>query len=186
MIYVTHDQTEALALADRVAVLHHGRLQQIGAPAEVYEKPANAFVAAFLGWPGMWILDGRVTDRAHHLVLSVLDTWIEVPPNLAGARNWVKGKALRIGIRPEHVVIAPVSEAAPCIGERRTPGVVLMEVIRLEPLGPVQVVHLQCGPLRLIAFRPENVTLKEGDLVQVTLDQARLHWFDAETGWRVS
>ncbi len=113
MVYVTHDQAEALALGDRIAVMHQGRLQQVGTPREVYERPANLCVARFVGEPTMNIVQGHLRSDSHGLCF--LGSGLSVPLPTAARERWdgnslanVGSRAVVLGIRPEHVSVAAV------------------------------------------------------------------------------
>jgi multiple sugar transport system ATP-binding protein len=177
MLYVTHDQEEALTLGDRVAVMHGGLLQQVAPPLEVYRRPANVFVAGFVGSPAMNFLactrsgpDGDdLIGRAFRLPL---------PADLRTSTA-VSGP-LMLGIRPQDVALVAVGE-----GERDAAGRV--EVV--EPLGPEVLAHVtlteapEAEPLRVVV--PADGGLTEGSEVGVRLRRDRLHLFARETGQRI-
>ncbi|MBI1967794.1 MAG: ABC transporter ATP-binding protein [Gemmatimonadetes bacterium] len=160
MIYVTHDQVEAMTMGQRIAILHEGRLRQLGAPGEIYERPADVFVARFVGSPGMNILTGSGTGEGGRvmqcgsLALPVADAAGVFPTQL--------------GLRPEHVGVGAVGEG---VGEA------LVEVV--EPLGSETLVHLDAGGQALVARLPGMADVRVGDRVGVRVDTRRLHLFDA-------
>ncbi|MFN8474746.1 MAG: ABC transporter ATP-binding protein [Anaerolineae bacterium] len=170
MVYVTHDQAEAMALADRVAVIDHGKVMQVGAPLEVYHRPLNAFVAEFLGGPPMNLLPGHVdlesrvfvVEGAEGAVLDVARLMERIGERLAGART--------LGIRPEHVAVsdAPADEAMPA------------DVMVVQRLGAETLVTARLGPHLVVA----RLFSDDGDRLPNTLwlrpDPARLHLFDAD------
>jgi multiple sugar transport system ATP-binding protein len=206
-VYVTHDQTEAMTLGDRVAVLRRGVLQQVGPPQELYDRPVNLFVAGFIGSPGMNVLAGRLeTDDAGDY-WTVLDTQrLRLPDSVLHERPALKGYAGRdvvVGIRPEDMEDAEIAGAED--------GYVLTSVADLvEAMGSDVLVHfpVQVRPARtdqteeLVdegsriampeATRQDVTTLVgrfsprtrvfEGQPVTVRVDTVRLHFFDPETG----
>jgi len=162
MLYVTHDQGEAMGLAQRLAVLDGGRVRQLGTPAEVYERPADVFVASFLGSPGMNVLKGR--GRATRGRGGVVDcgAWsIEV------ALDRYEGE-IHLGVRPEHVSLVAPDQ-----------GVGAAQVRVVEPQGADTLVRLDAGGQRLVARVPGIPDWRPGDRVGVRLEPQHLHLFDA-------
>jgi multiple sugar transport system ATP-binding protein len=159
MVYVTHDQIEAMTMGQRIAVLQAGRLCQVGTPSEVYAKPADAFVAGFIGNPGMNIVTGAPeADRKRVLACGSLR--LRVPVSVAGP--------ILVGIRPEHVALDGRGAAS---GEA--------EVRVVEPLGSDALVHLDAGGAALVAKVVGIPVVQAGDRVSVWIDPAQLHLFDA-------
>src|SRR5438128_1673440 len=161
MIYVTHDQVEAMTMAQRIAVLHQGRLRQVGTPAEVYERPADVFVARFAGHPGMNVLQGRGTGKRERTrAVECGSLTLPVPlPQYDGE--------VQLGVRPEHVALGPQGQGA---GD----AVVLV----VEPLGSETLVHLDAGGQPLVAKLGGIAELAVGARVGVQPDLTRLHFFD--------
>jgi len=161
-IYVTHDQVEAMTLADRVAVMSEGRLQQVGSPLDIYNRPASAFVAAFLGNPSMNLIEVTVADgRAVH-------------PSFALPVAGLPSGRLTLGERPEDMGIV-----APGEGDFDT------EVYTAELLGDTALVTVRLGP-KLIAVKAEKDTpVRMGDTVGVRFNRDALHFFDATSGARI-
>ncbi len=164
-IYVTHDQIEAMTMADRIVVMHDGRVEQIGTPLELYDRPANAFVATFIGSPAMNIVDGRIgTDRAS----------IELEGGARFALPAAMGEAgqpVKLGIRPEHLVLDDAGVAC--------------EVAVIEPTGAdTQVVTRFAGGGLTAAFR-ERHGFRPGDRIGLAPLAGAMHLFDAETGLRL-
>jgi ABC-type sugar transport system ATPase subunit len=176
MIYVTHDQSEAMTLADRLVVLHRGEALQVGRPLEVYDRPRNQFVAGFLGWPPMNFLTGRLaTDDAAGLRLEGKNArvslgGVELPPGESD-------RELALGIRPENVRL---SEPGDEISAR--PLTLSMEVSAVERFGGHCLVTLQRGDWRLTLRRDGGCSLVERQTAAVELDSSRLHWFDPTSG----
>src|SRR5262249_18269646 len=105
MLYVTHDQVEAMTLGDRVAVLDRGKVQQVGRPLDLYERPDNCFVAGFLGWPPMNFFDGRLARRDGALSLAAGGAAWPLPPETFGVLPTYNESDVRAGLRPEHVIV---------------------------------------------------------------------------------
>jgi len=162
MIYVTHDQAEAMTLATRIVVMQGGRIQQIGTPAEVYETPANRFVAGFLGSPSMNFVDGSIDAAGCFSAGSV---------TLQLARPVAPG-AVTLAARPEHLRI---DEHGPLHAS----------VTLVEPMGNHQVVWLDCAGQALSAIVHDARPLAAGQSVRFAIDAQRVSLFDGSTGNRV-
>jgi multiple sugar transport system ATP-binding protein len=171
MIYVTHDQVEAMTLASRIVVMRSGNIQQIGAPTEVYERPANLFVAGFLGAPGMNFVPGQLSVAAGGVVgldgaLPVdLSSYPFVKPAEAG-------KPVLLGVRPEHVHIEPQ-------------GAWRAKVHLIEPMGNHQVVWLKAADQLLAAIADDSVHLSFDQEVCFSLDLKRVSLFDQASELRL-
>jgi multiple sugar transport system ATP-binding protein len=194
VLYVTHDQTEALMLGDRVAVMKEGELQQVGSPAEVYEKPVNSFVAGFLGSPPMNLLEGEISDRdgltfrGGNFVLP-LATADGVPTQRA------VGSRVVIGIRPEHLR-SPRGEV------NEEGDVVTQAVVQYtEQAGDLRVVYVRLGTFSdeggeqaassqphdsrcdALAVKWDASPLPQpGEVVPLGVSARRIHLFDAASG----
>ncbi len=174
-VYVTHDQVEAMALADRIAVMNEGVLQQVGTPTEVYARPANLFVAQFIGSPVMNIMPAKV--RAEGTGVSVAvgegDATFAFPAELTQmlAAAGAKGD-LSLGIRPEGVKVA----------REATPGFIPVEAHIIEPLGAYDIVDLKIGNRLLRARTPSSFVGRVGDTVYARLEPAQTHFFDVASG----
>lgn len=132
MIYVTHDQVEAMTLADRIVVFKDGRIEQVGTPTDLYRRPANLFVAQFIGSPAMNILMGKVVDRSEGLARCLLDCGV-VLEFAAEPRRLSKGETISVGIRPENIQIVEANGANPTFSGA---------IDLIEHLGEVQIVYL--------------------------------------------
>ncbi|GAA0514547.1 ABC transporter permease [Paractinoplanes deccanensis] len=163
-VYVTNDQVEALSMADRVAVLKEGKVQQIGTPAEVYERPANQWVAGFVGSPPISLLPCQA--QGDHLVGA--EGWTLPRPRWATAED---GRALVLGLRAEDLSV-----------ERRGDASLPGELYGLEPLGDRTVVDVRVGTEILKVKARPTVTGSPGERLRVTVDLDRAHLFDAGTG----
>jgi len=161
-VYVTHDQIEAMTMADKIVVMHDGIVEQIGEPLDLYDRPANLFVAGFIGSPAMNFFKGRIESGRF-----VADGGVALP--LAnGART---GRA-SYGIRPEHVKVADDG--------------VSTKVIVIEPTGSeTQVVVECCGQEMVCVFR-ERIAAEPGATLRIKPDAALVHLFDEETGRRIN
>ena len=162
MIYVTHDQVEAMTLADRIVVLEFGRIAQVGTPRDLYERPANRFVAQFIGSPKMNILSCAVKDGGYAL------------EGTRGGSYGGSGTPVEVGIRPEHVTLGSA-------GEGQCDGVVDF----IEYLGADSFLIVDCGALGKVNTRyVGDAPFKQGDKVGLVFDPERTHFFDA-SGERV-
>lgn len=174
MIYVTHDQTEAMTLGTRIAVMDGGRVRQLGEPLEIYERPVDRFVAGFIGSPPMNFLAGVLRKEEQGLVLH--GDW-DLPLGPLAARDGLSdGRNVVLGIRPEHVRLSTATE--PSIAISGTVGLV-------EPLGYETIVHVSFGRANLTAKAAPHDAPEPGIVVTVHLLTDRIHWFDAEKGSRI-
>jgi len=169
MIYVTHDQIEAMTLADRIAVMRGGVIQQLDAPQKIYNRPINRFVAGFLGSPGMNFLQGRIgTDAA---TLEIGD--VSVPlDRYVFEKQASPGAPVVFGIRPEHITVGTAATGQPFSQN------VKIEIV--EPMGSDTLVWTTLGGNNF-AFRVEaEKQLKTGDVIRIGFDPARASIFDAD------
>jgi multiple sugar transport system ATP-binding protein len=176
-IYVTHDQVEAMTMADRVALMHQGRLQQIAAPQTMYEEPASAFVAGFIGSPKINLIPARVARNGLSLAVSCLSCEIPVNGSAGEALRNGSAESLLVGFRPEEIRPAtPSVTGLPVV-------VGTVEVI--EPLGPETHVVVRVGEELLTCKFPARSGLSVGSTIHLELDAAQMKIFDASTGDRV-
>jgi multiple sugar transport system ATP-binding protein len=173
VVYVTHDQVEAMTMATRIAILDRGRLQQVGPPREVYEKPANLFVAAFIGSPPMNMVNGHMIGDHEAPRMQVPGAELVVPENAVRALAELASPEVVLGVRPEHLRLDGTGIPA--------------EVTVVESLGHEQ--HVVCRLVdgqMLIARLPADVPAPaEGERVHLGADPGSLHIFDPVTGGRV-
>ena len=174
MIYVTHDQTEAMTLASRIAVMLDGKIQQIGTPGEVYDRPVNRFVAGFLGSPSMNFLegilateDGRVHWRSLTMALDLTGYAFAAPPQA--------GRKAVLGLRPEHIALVGTDAAA---NGRAT-------VSLVEPQGAHMVLWLSLGGESIAVLTESHAPHQRGDTLGVVVDVPRVSLFDASSGERI-
>jgi multiple sugar transport system ATP-binding protein len=180
MLYVTHDQVEAMTLGDRIVVLEAGYVKQIDTPMNLYERPKNTFVAAFIGSPSMNLLPGavisgpggvgvefRAADNAFSIALT--GEWAR---RLGG----YGGRAVIMGVRPEDIDIAPDGNA-PLGG-----GAVRVKLDVVEPLGSEAFLSARVGAKEITARVPPRGLPAAGSEVELVFNRERLHFFDAESG----
>jgi multiple sugar transport system ATP-binding protein len=175
-LYVTHDQTEAMTMGDRVAILRDGVLQQLGSPDEVYDRPVNAFVAGFIGSPAMNLLPARLERDGDGLAVGFADARIPLPAETTSARPGLAnlaGKMVTVGIRPEDFGTAGGTA-------------IDVHVTRLESLGSELMAYLTPAGAPegqvLTARLERRAALEQGGTGRVSVDPERLYFFDAETG----
>jgi multiple sugar transport system ATP-binding protein len=171
MVYVTHDQLEAMTMADRIAVMDHGVLQQVGTPLEVYNHPANMFVARFIGAPGMNLIKGRPaeSDRGVVIDLGALGASPPLPPKLAAAARQANGEVW-YGFRPEETMLAAAG-----------PGLALSVAV-VERIGPRTILHLGDGEAAVKAVFDNAVPVRAGEQAIVAPHAHSARLFDAGTG----
>ncbi|WP_370692971.1 ABC transporter ATP-binding protein [Pseudotabrizicola sp.] len=171
MIYVTHDQVEAMTLADRIVVLRGGRIEQVGRPIDLYRHPANLFVAGFVGSPAMNVLPGRIEQAGETLALRLADGGLRhLPLRLAAHRA---GTRVHLGIRPEDLHLAAGAEE-PLLHGR---------ILLIEHLGEVQIVHVEsqaADETPLLVKVPGTMQLAEGMTVALAASTDAMRFFDAD------
>ena len=180
MIYVTHDQVEAMTMGTRICIMNGGRVAQVGAPLAVYRRPASTFVASFLGNPPMNLLPAVVTDEVGGRTLKVGESLIELPP--AVTSPLVAGRTITFGIRPEHI-----ARATGGLGALIFP--VPVEVQRIEALGAETIVVAQVAGVTkpLFARFSGETEFKLGERCPLFLDLQQAHLFgeDGQALWTV-
>jgi multiple sugar transport system ATP-binding protein len=169
-IYVTHDQVEAMTMADRMVVMQDGRIQQVGTPAEIYLHPANLFVAGFVGSPQMNIFPARLTMRGDMLGLEVKsDAFLPLPHlKLTAEAKELVGQGLTAGIRPECVEVTP----------KVRPGSLLAEVEFAENLGKEQLIYCSLQGEPIMARTTAGMLLPAGATVGLQFAAEQIHLFD--------
>jgi multiple sugar transport system ATP-binding protein len=163
-VYVTHDQIEAMTMADRIVVMQGGRIEQVGAPLELYDRPANTFVAGFIGSPAMNMLPGRV--RGGQALLED-GTMLPLPPGVVAG----EGAEITYGVRPEHLGL----------GESGLAG----KVAVVEPTGSETHVVLRVGARDVVGMFRDRVSFRPGDSLTFAPDAEKVHLFDKVTGKRL-
>ena len=180
-IFVTHDQVEAMSLADRIAVIHLGVLQQIGTPYEVYNKPQSLFVAGFMGMPTMNLLDAELVLKEGESVLHLSHTEVYLrlsPERQAPITSGAQKNGLVFGIRPEHITaVSQPNEQS-----------ISAHVHLIEPLGAVNILDIRLGthsetqdPILLRVRAHPTFQVAIGDTIWLDFDEAEMHLFDRET-----
>ncbi|KQZ15605.1 sugar ABC transporter ATP-binding protein [Mesorhizobium sp. Root554] len=165
-VYVTHDQIEAMTMADKIVVMHDGIVEQAGAPLELYEWPANMFVAGFIGSPAMNFVAGKVGSGRF-----VSTKGLELPVSAAAA-GAAEGRDVLYGIRPEHIHFATAGISG--------------EALLVEATGSEIFTRLRCsGETLSCLFRERGLALRLGQAVSVRIDPVDVHLFDAQTGSRL-
>jgi multiple sugar transport system ATP-binding protein len=173
IVYVTHDQVEAMTMADRVVVMNAGRIEQAADPITLYEKPDNLFVAAFIGAPSMNFLDGEIVSGDGGLRFRAAgDVNIAIPAARTETVGRLAGKPAILGIRPEHTVVHGSPEAS-----------VTMAVRDVEPLGPHTLLVGRVGATNLFTAQVAASKAHEpDDSVSIPIDTAKIHIFDKASG----
>jgi len=159
-VYVTHDQVEAMTMGHRITVMRDGKIQQVGTPRQVYESPANAFVAQFIGTPPMNLIPATVSGN------SLRTSSFTLP--LSAKFRVAEGQRVLIGIRPEHL-------------HHAANGPINANVDVVEPIGHETIVYASVGDARLVAIFEPTVTPRAGETIAMTVDTEAMHLFDAET-----
>jgi multiple sugar transport system ATP-binding protein len=170
-IYVTHDQVEAMTLGTRVVVMKDGRVQQVGEPLELYGRPANKFVAGFIGSPAMNFVEVSISGAGDALWAEASGLKIRIPPEMASRVKAQSGQRLTLGVRPEAVRIAN--------GAGDYSFATAVDV--LEPLGNEILLNFRAGGVPMVARVDPGVRVKAHENIRLALDPERLHFFDAKT-----
>ncbi|TIT79447.1 MAG: ABC transporter ATP-binding protein [Mesorhizobium sp.] len=173
-IYVTHDQIEAMSLADRIVIMHEGFIQQVGTPDDVYSHPANLFVAQFVGSPVMNIAEAGVSEEASaaRVTIGEAQTGFEFPRELLSKLNGHSNGGLTLGIRPEGVLVR----------HDASPGYIPVEAQIIEPLGSFDIVDLKVGSKMLRARTKAGYVSGPGEKVHARIDPEQAHFFDTASG----
>jgi multiple sugar transport system ATP-binding protein len=167
-VYVTHDQIEAMTMADKIVVMHDGQIEQIGAPLELYDRPGNRFVAGFIGSPAMNFLEGRISLNGGAAFVG--ENGVRLPlPATPAARD---GQKVTLGLRPEHLTL----------GDNGLPA----EIVVVEPTGPeVQVNARLASGEEIVAMFRERHPFKPGEKISLKPLGNQVHLFDGESGKRL-
>ncbi|HJT61433.1 MAG TPA: sn-glycerol-3-phosphate ABC transporter ATP-binding protein UgpC [Burkholderiales bacterium] len=172
-IYVTHDQVEAMTLGDRVVVMKDGLVQQVGEPLELYGRPANRFVAGFIGSPAMNFVEVAIQGTGDALWAEAEGLRIRVPRELSSRMQ--TGRRLTLGLRPEALTLANGAGA----GSDDSSFATKVDVV--EPLGNEILVNFRAGGVPMVARVDPGVRVKAHDSIRFAFDPQRLHFFDAKT-----
>ncbi|KAA3518478.1 sn-glycerol-3-phosphate import ATP-binding protein UgpC [Agrobacterium vitis] len=167
-VFVTHDQVEAMTLADRLVVMNRGHVEQVGRPLDIYHRPATTFVASFIGSPAMNLFDARVEVETSTIRLGGAS--VEIDPVVA---HTLRGRDVIVGIRPEQCRLASHGQGVPA----------LIEFV--EELGVGRVVHCELAGHPFAIAVPEEAQVTAGDTIGLLLPQQQLHFFDSESQKRI-
>ena len=162
-VYVTHDQVEAMTMADKIVVMRDGIVEQVGSPLDLYDRPANMFVAGFIGSPAMNFLEGNILDGVF------VGDGLTHP--LAGLPDDLDGQSVVLGIRPEHIELADAGPAA--------------AVVLTEQTGSETNIHLKLGANPLNCLAKGRIAVEPGQSVHLRMQPGKVHLFDARTGKRI-
>ncbi|WP_449255734.1 ABC transporter ATP-binding protein [Bosea sp. (in: a-proteobacteria)] len=168
MIYVTHDQIEAMTMADKIVVMHDGIVEQIGSPLDLYDRPANRFVAGFLGSPAMNFLTGRISQDG-----TVVETEDGTRLPLGRPMPDTASRQVVYGIRPEHLSLEGSAQLK-------------IRVNVIEPTGPETQIFGSLGKQLIVGLFRERITPAPGSELEVAVEASQVHLFDPETGQRLN
>jgi multiple sugar transport system ATP-binding protein len=171
VVYVTHDQVEAMTLADRIAVMKGGNVEQLGTPDDIYNRPRTVFVAGFTGSPPMNFAP-CVVEAGGGVVTLDGGVKLDIPADRRGIVAGVAGKPMRFGIRPEHITVAAPGDAM----------AIDAQVLLTEPLGSDTLALLKLGGVEVTGRFAPDAGLKVGQPARVALAMAKFHLFDPDTG----
>lgn len=168
-VYVTHDQIEAMTMADRIVVMNKGIVEQVGRPLDLYDRPANLFVAGFLGSPAMNLLQGRMADGA----IFTGENGMEIPLGEVPARA---GEAMTLGLRPEHLSVVGAD----------VPGSIPVRVSVTEPTGSDTMISARVGQSELVILHKDRLDVRPGDTLHVAPRPGHAHIFANDDGRRLN
>ena len=172
-VYVTHDQIEAMTMGTRIAVMNEGRLQQVGTPQELYDRPINRFVAGFIGSPAMNFGTVEVSGTPDKLELLGTNIRVPLPPQFRESVGAV-GRQLIAGFRPEHLVLGPLSGATATVNARA-------EVV--EYLGNEELIHASGAGRDIVALVDSSYRVRPGDMLELRIPLERVQLFDPDTNF---
>ena len=178
MIYVTHDQVEAMTLGDRIVVMNKGHVMQIDTPLNLYERPRNKFVAGFIGNPAMNFVNGTVEGSGQSRFVAEGGGWtIDLPEAVAAKLRVAKGRAITMGIRPEDVSVVPSVSSAPATVKAR------LDLV--ESLGNETFIYARAGEHDVTARVQPTALPPIGSEIALAFALGRAHFFDGENGGRI-
>ena len=170
-VYVTHDQVEAMTMADRIVVMHDGRIEQIGEPLDLYDRPENLFVAQFIGSPAMNVVNGKV-KRANGAAVVEMNDGLQWPLFQGPGAH---GQPVSYGIRPGDLSVTSAT----------APNAVVGEIVVVEPTGSETELLIQAGDAQFILVTHGRPNVNPGDRIGLAVDPAKVHVFDQATGARL-
>ena len=172
-IYVTHDQTEAMTMADRIVIMNAGKIQQVDTPTNVYQNPKNLFVATFIGSPQMNLIQAQISEEAGSYYANAKDYRFKISDSKGDeikAKGYL-GKDIMVGVRPEHIYDS----------YRKTDSIIHGKVTFLELLGSSQFVYMDVGSDQILATLNMDSKIKKGDEVELYLDKDKMNFFDKDS-----
>ena len=172
-VYVTHDQIEAMTMGTRIAVMNEGRLQQVGTPQELYDRPINRFVAGFIGSPAMNFATVEVSGTSDKLEIVGPSITLPMPPQFREAVG-AAGRQLIVGFRPEHLILGPISGGSATVNAKA-------EVV--EYLGNEELIHASGGGRDIVAVIDSSVRVRPGDMLELRVPLDRIQFFDPDTNF---
>ncbi len=176
-VYVTHDQTEAMTMGDRIVVMKDGFIQQVDTPQHLYDKPCNLFVAGFIGSPQMNFVDATISEKAGAYYLDFLGYSMEIPGGKGGRELFAPyvGKGLVLGLRPEDFHTEDI------FLETSAKTTIQANIDLVELMGAEIFVYLECQGVRLMVRTPARFEGKSGDTIPIAIDMNKIHLFDKQT-----
>jgi multiple sugar transport system ATP-binding protein len=172
-VYVTHDQIEAMTMGSRIAVMNEGRLQQVGTPQELYDRPINRFVAGFIGSPAMNFTTVEVGGSGDNITLTGPNITIPVPPQFHESIG-TTGRSLIVGYRPEHLQLGPVAGATAVVNAKA-------EVV--EYLGNEELIHASGANRDIVAIVDSAYRVRPGDMLELRVPLEKVQLFDPDTNF---
>jgi multiple sugar transport system ATP-binding protein len=172
-IYVTHDQVEAMTLGSRVVVMKDGWVQQVGEPLEIYGRPANKFVAGFIGSPAMNFVPVTISEAGGTVHAEAPGMRVKVPPEKAGALKPYKGQTVTLGIRPEDLRVGSAADSADLSFDA------VVEVV--EPLGSEILLDVAVAGQSVVCRVEPSVRARPHDKIRLAFVPERIHFFDTKT-----
>ena len=167
-VYVTHDQIEAMTMADKIVVMHDGRVEQIGSPLELYDNPSNLFVAGFIGSPAMNMIKGKLAPEDPKTFVA--EDGMRLP--LSRGYPAAVGRDLVYGLRPEYIRLDSAGMQVP--------------VVVIEPTGYETHIVVNFGGTENTCIFRERVDVRPGEMISISIDPANVHLFDEQDGMRLS
>jgi multiple sugar transport system ATP-binding protein len=172
-VYVTHDQIEAMTMGTRIAVMNEGRLQQVGTPQELYDRPINRFVAGFIGSPAMNFATVEVSGTSDKLEIVGPSITLPMPPQFREAIG-AAGRQLIVGFRPEHLILGPISGGSATVNAKA-------EVV--EYLGNQELIHASGAGHDIVAVVDSSYQVRPGDMLELRVPLERIQLFDPDTNF---